>query len=141
MPSSSSSSSSCSSRCRSSSKSSPGTRGMTTELSRRALLSGGLSFATAGLGLASAGLGLASAGCEALRGEAVPENPVWLTRPGGALSIAWRRLLTDPNRIVDQPYERGKPAIDPEGMRVFVGSQDGGLYAVDARSGEVIWRF
>ena len=24
-------------------------------------------------------------GCDALRGEAVPENPVWLHRPGGAL--------------------------------------------------------
>lgn len=91
--------------------------------------------------LAGTAAALATTGCDALRGEAVPENPVWLHRPGGALGIAYRKPITDPTRIIDQAYERGRPAIDWRGLRVFVGSQDGGLYSVDARSGDVIWRF
>lgn len=92
------------------------------------------------LALGGAGLGLLS-GCESLRGLALPEVPVWVNRPGGFLSIAYRRQITDKNLIEDQPYERGRPAIDWKNMRVFVPSQDGGLYAVDARSGDVLWRF
>ncbi len=99
-----------------------------TKIDRRALLSAGAAA-------------VAGVGCDALRGEAVPENPVWLHRPGGALSVAYRKPITDPNRIADQPYERGRPGLDVRGLRVFLPSQDGGLYAVDARSGDVIWRF
>jgi outer membrane protein assembly factor BamB len=80
------------------------------------------------------------AGCESLRGVALPEVPVWVHRPGGVLSIAFRRQLTDKNAVQDQAYERGRPAIDPQHLRVFVPSQDGGLYAVDARSGDVLYR-
>ncbi len=86
-------------------------------------------------------LGLLSAGCESLGQLAVPEMPVWAHRPGGALSITFRRQLTDITRIEDLAYERGKPAIDRDRLRVFVPSQDGGLYAVDARNGDVAWRF
>lgn len=102
-----------------------------TDLSRRAWL-GGVTAALAGA---------SASGCETFRGSAVPEMPLWANHPGGALSIAFRRQLTDKNKIQDQSYERGRPAIDPTHLRVFVPSQDGGLYAVDARSGEVLWRF
>lgn len=91
--------------------------------------------------LASMGLAATATGCDSLGGLAVPELPLWVNRPGGALSVAFRRQLTDKNKIEDLAYERGKPAIDVGHMRVFVPSQDGGLYAVDARSGEVIYRF
>lgn len=91
--------------------------------------------------LAASGLGLGSAGCETLAGLAVPEMPLWVHRPGGVLSVAFRRQLTNKAKIDDLPYERGKPAIDVDHLRVYVPSQDGGLYAVDARSGDVIWRF
>ncbi len=97
-------------------------------LGRRALLAGGAAA-------------IAATGCDALRGEAVPENPVWLHRPGGALGVAYRKAITDPAKIADLAYERGRPGLDIRGLRVFVGSQDGGLYAVDARSGDVIWRY
>jgi len=90
-------------------------------------------------GLASlSALGL---GCETIGQAAVPELPIWAKRPGGALSVVFRRQLTDKNKIEDIAYERGKPGIDRDGLRVFVPSQDGGLYAVDARNGDVAWRF
>jgi outer membrane protein assembly factor BamB len=93
------------------------------------------------LALAGSTLLAGGTGCEALRGEAVPEAPLWAHRPGGALSVFMRRLVTDKTKIKDQAYERGKPAIDSAHLRVFVGSQDGGLYALDARTGDTLWRF
>jgi outer membrane protein assembly factor BamB len=99
----------------------------TAQLTRRSILGGALAAA--------------ATGCDALSGQALPENPVWIHRPGGVLGIAYRRLVTDQNKIEDLPYERGRPAIDERHLRVFVGSQDGGLYAIDARSGDTIWRF
>ena len=101
-----------------------------TELERRAFL-----------GLVGSLLAGAGTGCEALRGEAVPETPLWVHRPNGALSIVFRRLVTDKTKIKDEAYERGRPAIDVNHMRLFVGSQDGGLYAIDARTGDTLWRF
>lgn len=91
--------------------------------------------------IAAAGGAAALGGCDALGGLAVPELPLWAKRPGGVMSVAFRKQLTDKNKIEDLAYERGKPAIDVERMRVFVPSQDGGLYCVDARSGEIIYRF
>jgi outer membrane protein assembly factor BamB len=79
--------------------------------------------------------------CDSLLGEANPELPVWLHRPGGALSIAFRRNITDKNRVRGEAYERGRPEIDAEHHRVFVPSADRGLYAIDARNGSTIWRF
>lgn len=80
-------------------------------------------------------------GCANLGEEAHPETPAWVTRPSSVLSVFFRTTLTNPARVTGEDYERGKPAIDPMGLRVFVGSADHGLYAVDARSGEVLWRF
>ncbi len=100
-------------------------------LRRRELLAAG--------GLASlASFGL---GCETIGQAAVPELPTWAHRPGGALSVVFRKQLTNKSKIDDIAYERGKPGIDRDGLRVFVPSQDGGLYAVDARNGEIAWRF
>jgi outer membrane protein assembly factor BamB len=84
---------------------------------------------------------VALAGCGSIQGEAMPEVPVWAHRPGGALQIDYRRQLTNKAAITDEPYERGKPAIDARNLRLFVPSQDGGLYAVDARTGNVRWRY
>ncbi len=87
------------------------------------------------------GAGAALSGCDSLGGLASPELPIWVNRPGGALSVAFRRQLTNKAKIKDLAYERGKPAIDWEHLRVFVPSQDGGLYCVDARNGDVLYRF
>jgi outer membrane protein assembly factor BamB len=42
---------------------------------------------------------------------------------------------------VGEPYERGRPEIDPVHARVFVGTSDHGLYALRSASGSPIWRF
>jgi outer membrane protein assembly factor BamB len=97
---------------------------------RRALLLG-----------AGAAVGLGAVGCESLSGEANPQMPIWTHRPGSVMSIFIRRNLTDPTRVKDLAYERGKPAIDWEHLRVFVGSADRGLYALDARDADILWRF
>ena len=92
--------------------------------------------AVAALALASL-----STGCEELQGSAHPEVPHWVHHPGGSLSVFVRRTLTNPNRVKGENYERGRPALDPVGMRLFVGSADHGLYAVHAGDGDPIWRF
>ncbi len=66
---------------------------------------------------------------------------MWLHHPGGSLSIYSRRVLTDPNRIDGEFYERGKPALDVAHRRVFIGSADHGLYALSAQDLNVLWRF
>jgi outer membrane protein assembly factor BamB len=91
--------------------------------------------------LAALGMAALSSGCEELRGSANPEVPLWVHHPGGSLSVFVRRALTNPNRVKGEFYERGRPAVDPEGMRIFVGSADHGFYAVHAPNGEPLWRF
>lgn len=95
-------------------------------------------------GLAAVVLGgaaLASASCDGFRNTANPELPLWVNHPGSALSISLRRTLTNPALVAQEAYERGKPAFDIKRRRVFVGSADHGLYAVDAADGDVVWRF
>jgi outer membrane protein assembly factor BamB len=92
------------------------------------------------LGAAVALLGLAG-GCDSLRSSVIPEAPLWLHHPGLALSVAYRRPLSAETRAEGEPYERGKPAIDPAHRRVFVGSSDRGLYALRAEDGATLWRF
>jgi len=96
---------------------------------------------TAAVAIAASLAGLLVVGCDELRGSANPEVPLWVHHPGGAMSIALRTKLSNPNRVFGEFYERGRPAIDPEGMRVFVGSADHGLYAVRAPDGATIWRY
>jgi outer membrane protein assembly factor BamB len=90
----------------------------------------------------AAALLLLLAGCEAARSTAAtPEVPLWVHHPGGALSVQARRTLTSASREVGEPYERGRPEIDAEHRRVFVGSSDRGLYALRAETAETLWRF
>ncbi len=92
--------------------------------------------------LGSAGLlGLAASGCDAMRGGANPEMPLWLRRPNFSMQLNYSRVLVAPSRRAGEPYERGQPEIDPVGRRVFVGSSDRGLYALRADNGAQIWRF
>jgi outer membrane protein assembly factor BamB len=70
-----------------------------------------------------------------------PEAPLWLHRASGAMHVVYTRPLTADSRTVGEPYERGKPEIDPWSGRVFVGSSDHGLYALRASNGSTIWRF
>jgi outer membrane protein assembly factor BamB len=96
-----------------------------------------------GLGAAGAvvALALGAGGCESLRAAANTESPLWVNHPGSVISIALRRPITIEQRQVGEVYERGSPAIDEAHRRVFVGSSDHGLYAVDAVTGDSLWRF
>jgi outer membrane protein assembly factor BamB len=84
---------------------------------------------------------LAGLGCGSLRRRANADLPVWKNRAGGVISLSYSRDLVANSRKKGEPYERGEPEIDVAGRRVFVGSSDGGLYALSAPLGEVIWRF
>jgi len=84
----------------------------------------------------------ALASCADIEADAVrPEVPMWVSRPSGAMSVEARRPLTAPERASGEEYERGRPEIDPEHGRVFVGSSDRGLYALRASNLSTIWRF
>lgn len=87
-----------------------------------------------------AALGLV--GCGALFDSGPqPEQPTWVERPSGSLHVLYSVPIVANSRRSGEPFERGKPAIDPREGRVFVGSSDGGLYCLDARDGSTIWRF
>ena len=82
-----------------------------------------------------------SLGCDSLATPANPEAPLWLNRPGAAMTLLDRRNITAEARKVGEAYEKGRPAIDWEHRRVFVGSSDHGLYALRAEDANTIWRF
>jgi outer membrane protein assembly factor BamB len=86
-------------------------------------------------------LALLGSSCDGGRGGAAPEVPTWKNRGGWVLGVDYSKNLVASARRSGEPYERGQPEIDPAGLRVFVGSSDRGLYALDARSGEQLWRF
>jgi outer membrane protein assembly factor BamB len=102
-----------------------------SDLDRRCVL------APAALALAMGLAALCTSGCESLRALATPER----RRPGGVLSLELRRPVTAESRQLDELYERGRPAIDAAGRRLFVGSSDQGLYAIRADDGSTLWRF
>lgn len=79
--------------------------------------------------------------CDGGRGGAAPEVPTWKNRAGWVLDVDYSKNLVASTRRSGEPYERGQPEIDVRGRRVFVGSSDFGLYALDAVSGEQLWRF
>ncbi len=70
-----------------------------------------------------------------------PEVPSWYNRPTGSMHVFVHRSLTAQSRTTGEDWERGRPEIDPEHNRVFVGSADRGLYALRAGDGSTIWRF
>ena len=96
-------------------------------------LLGGVSFGAA--------LFLCALGCGSLQSRANADLPVWKNRAGGVLRVAYTLDLVANSRVQGEPYERGEPGLDVAGRRVFVGSSDGGLYALDAERGETLWRF
>ena len=57
------------------------------------------------------------------------------------MHVVFDRQVVAYARRTGEPYQRGQPELDPEHMRVFVGSSDYGLYALGARDGETLWRF
>jgi outer membrane protein assembly factor BamB len=93
------------------------------------------------LGIATIVASISLAGCESLSAPATPQAPTWLHHPGGALSVAYRRPLTVETRREGEAYERGQPAVDVLHHRIFVGSSDGGMYALRAEDGSTLWRF
>ena len=85
----------------------------------------------------------ATSACEAsfLTGGAQPEQPQWAHRPSGSMGVVYQVPLVAPIRQFGEPYQRGGVEVDKRGRRVFVGSSDNGLYALDAGSGRTLWRF
>lgn len=86
-------------------------------------------------------LALGAGGCSGYRSTAQAERPVWKYRAGWVLELSYSRNLIAASKRDGEPYERGQPELDVRGKRVFVGSSDGGLYAIHANSGETLWRF
>lgn len=85
---------------------------------------------------------LASACGQVAGGDRVnPEVPSWYNRPSGAMHVFAHRKLTMEGRGQGEDWERGRPELDPEHDRVFVGSSDRGFYALRAGDGSTIWRF
>lgn len=76
-----------------------------------------------------------------MRAPVNPEVPPWVHRPSFSMTVVYRLPIAASSRDETEPYERGRPEIDPARRRVFVGSSDRGLYAVRAEDGSVIWRF
>lgn len=95
-----------------------------------------LSLAVFGALVGGCGLG------ELFGGDRVnPEVPSWYNRPAAVMQVFVHRKLTVEGRAVGEDWERGRPEIDAEHDRVFVGSSDHGLYALRAGEGSTIWRF
>jgi outer membrane protein assembly factor BamB len=70
-----------------------------------------------------------------------PERPMWVSRPTPVLQTLFRKELTSKSKTSGEDYEHGQAEIDPKTGRVFVGSADGGLYALRASDGSTLWRF
>jgi outer membrane protein assembly factor BamB len=96
---------------------------------------------TAAFGLVMGALLMGASGCDGLQSVANPEVPLWVHHPGSAMQVTNRRELTAKSRRSGEPWERGRPEIDAPHRRVFVGSSDHGLYALDAVDLATLWRF
>ncbi len=94
------------------------------------------------LGLLVAGSTSACGLGELFGGDRVnPEVPSWYHRPTGGMHVFAHRKLTVEGRTSGEDWERGKPELDPEHDRVFVGSSDRGLYALRAGDASTLWRY
>lgn len=85
--------------------------------------------------------GATSLGCDTLSAGAYPNAPLFRYRPSWSMKLLYERSVYARSRQHGEPYQRGKPEIDRAHRRVFVGSSDGGLYALRADTGEILWRF
>jgi outer membrane protein assembly factor BamB len=95
-----------------------------------------LGVVTLGLTTPACGLG------DLFGGDRVnPEVPSWYNRPAHNMHVFVHRKLTVDGRAAGEDWERGRPEIDPEHKRVFIGSSDRGMYALRAGDGSTIWRF
>lgn len=94
-------------------------------------------LATGTLAILAAGCGQGALGLDHVN----PEVPIWYHRPAGALDVVVHRSLTVAGRQAGEDWERGKPEIDADHDRVFVGTSDHGLYALRATDGSTIWRY
>jgi outer membrane protein assembly factor BamB len=93
------------------------------------------------LALLAAPLAIACATTERADDRINPAEPLWFHHPGGALHVLIRRQLTISGLTTGEDYERGRPGLDPEHNRVFIGSADHGLYALRASDGSTLWRY
>ncbi|MBX3264502.1 MAG: PQQ-binding-like beta-propeller repeat protein [Labilithrix sp.] len=102
-----------------------------------------LARAAGAAGIALLAIGAPACGFgELFGGDRVnPEVPSWYNRPNGAMHVFAHRKLTIEGRAQGEEWERGKPEVDPEHDRVFVGSSDHGLYALRAGDASTLWRF
>lgn len=91
--------------------------------------------------LALALIASATAGCQSMRGGANPDMPLWMHRASGSMQVEYTRSVMARSREVGEPYERGGAEIDPARRRVFAGSRDNGMYALQAQDGSVLWRY
>jgi outer membrane protein assembly factor BamB len=98
------------------------------------------------------GLALASLMIVCACGSAVPEPLTPSTAGTEVLRLRWiKRLAPElPNFMVPEmveehdrfnPVEMGSAGFDTDKRRVFVGAAVGGLYCLDIRDGETVWRF
>ncbi len=90
---------------------------------------------------AALALAIAGTACSSLRAGADPEMPLWMHRASGSMHVTFKRNVVAESRRTGEPYERGQVEIDPARGRIFVGSSDGGLYALRADDGQKLWRF
>jgi outer membrane protein assembly factor BamB len=82
-----------------------------------------------------------------------PVDPDWLEKAGvKVLRLRWVKKLTPPlpNFLIPElveehdrfnPIETATAGFDTDRRRAFVGTSTGGLYCIDMRRGETVWRF
>jgi outer membrane protein assembly factor BamB len=83
----------------------------------------------------------AAGGCTPTSTAVIPDSPPWYNRAAAVLEVVFRRDVVADSRHSGEPYEQGEVALDPVHNRVYVGSSDGGFYALSARDGRAVWRF
>lgn len=93
------------------------------------------------LGVGLLGLGPALFACQSVGASANPEVPLWVHRASGSMQLVYSRSVLARSRETGEPYERGGTELDTAHRRVFAGSRDNGLYALQAQDGTVLWRF
>src|SRR5688572_14968153 len=84
---------------------------------------------------------LLAAGCQSVAGCANPEVPLWVHRASGSMEVQYTRSVLARSREIGEPYERGGVEIDSGRRRIFAGSRDNGMYAIQAQDGSVLWRY